>query len=232
MEERKREKRTLIEIEILLILLVILIFIVIRCLGLIEHKSLVPTGNIDIFDIIFLPTTSAEEDATSNGKQDGKQDGKAPIYKEDRKEDVSVFDAEGVYSDGVYTDIRKLNIFTQTTYYIVNNKIAPTSENAYQFVIRNNSTFAINYDLIMLEDNPYDINMKYRLKLNGKYIIGNANKYVTANELERFNLKLNRNKYDTYTLEWKWFESDNDTKIGKSIDANYQLNIKIAATEY
>ena len=82
-------------------------------------------------------------------------------------EGVEVFDEKTAYSKKT-----TLDIFNSSTYYVADNKIAPASENSYQFVIRNNNDFNIEYDLDMIEENKYNINMKYRLKLNGVYVAG------------------------------------------------------------
>ena len=74
--------------------------------------------------------------------------------------------------------------------------------------------------------------MKYRLKLNGVYVAGNANKWLTYDELNQYNIGLSSNTYNVYTLEWKWFESKNDTEVGTNINSNYKLELKITASEY
>lgn len=131
----------------------------------------------------------------------------------------------------VYSANTPLRIFTHTSYNIVNNVIAPMSENSYQFVIRNNNDFDLNYSFEAIEENKYNINMKYRLKLNGKYVLGNDNKYVTAKDLYQYDITLNSGNHDVYTLDWKWFESKNDTEIGTNINSNYKLNLKILASQ-
>ena len=248
-EKEKKDERLVGMIILILIALIIIIFLIIHCFGLIKHKPLIPTGNVDIFDIIFgngmscsncncgcnngqknpeckcdspecvcngmnLPMTDEEssnvEYKTGNGTLGG----------------VEVFDKDVKYS----TDT-KLNIFKQTSYYVVDDKFAPTSENSYQFVIRNHNNFNIKYDLGITETNDYNINMKYRLKLNGKYVVGDNNNWVTANELNRYNIGLANNSYDVYTLDWKWFESSNDTQVGTDIDSYYTLKLKITATQ-
>ena len=68
--------------------------------------------------------------------------------------------------------------------------------------------------------------MKYKLKKNDTYLIDH---YVSADELSASEIFLNNNQSDTYYLEWKWISSENDTQIGKTIDANYGLKIEIKA---
>ena len=57
----------------------------------------------------------------------------------------------------------------------------------------------------MSEENNHNINMRYRLKLRGKYIIGDSDNWVKAEELQRIGILLANNSYDTYTLDWCWF---------------------------
>ncbi len=270
-----KKKKHIILTTIIIILLVIIIFLLIRCLGRIENKYRIPTGNIDIFDIVFgnnsnctcgcscnnqnnvvcncnvegcicngnnnvLPLTG---ETSSNSKKKRRLLGKVSTTTEQNSTPVGNGQSTGnedntqgsldVYDEDDVTveHNTKLNIFKQATYHVLNDKIAPSSENSYQFVVRNNNNFNLNYDLEMFEKNTHDINMKFRLKLNGKYIIGNDKQYVDAEELSKYDLNLPAKTYDVYTLDWKWVESDNDTDIGTSIDAAYQLYMKVYAEQ-
>lgn len=270
-----KKKKHIILTTIIIILLVIIIFLLIRCLGRIENKYRIPTGNIDIFDIVFgnnsnctcgcscnnqnnvvcncnvegcicngnnnvLPLTG---ETSSNSKKKRRLLGKVSTTTEQNSAPVGNGQSTGnedntqgsldVYDEDDVTveHNTKLNIFKQATYHVLNDKIAPSSENSYQFVVRNNNNFNLNYDLEMFEKNTHDINMKFRLKLNGKYIIGNDKQYVDAEELSKYDLNLPAKTYDVYTLDWKWVESDNDTDIGTSIDAAYQLYMKVYAEQ-
>lgn len=143
------------------------------------------------------------------------------------EKDILVYDEEVVY-----TMDTPLNIFTHSVSHINGNKIAPGTENIYNFYIKNTNNFDIIYNLYITEENNYNINMKYRLKYKGEYIVGNENGYVSAQELSQTNIELARNKLDEYALEWKWIESDNDTEVGRNLEANYKLNLKIVAQQY
>lgn len=142
---------------------------------------------------------------------------------------LTVYDGETVYASNT-----QLKIFENKSYYVKDDLIAPESENSYQFVIRNNNDFAIIYSLEFVQTNLYNINMKYRLKQGGEYIVGNDENWVTASELLQKEIGLANDSYNVYTLDWKWFESDNDsdTKIGTNIEANYSLDINIFANRY
>lgn len=229
--EKKNERNFIVSI-LILILLIIIIFLLVKNLGFIDHRPRIPTGNVDIFDIIF------KNDCNNNccncncntNCPDCNED--EPGFKPEDNDNpldtgIDVFDKETEYGNNT-----KLNIFSKTSYYVVDGKIAPGSENAYQFVIRNNNDFNIKYSLELTETNKFNINMKYRLKLNDKYIVGDENNWVSYEELDQYNLALASNTYDIYTLDWKWFEGSNDTEVGMNIDSEYRLDIKILASSY
>ena len=238
-EREKKNERNFIMMILILIALIIIIFLLVRSLGFINHKPRIPTGNIDIFDIIFRQdckcncyycnsgncNNCSNANNCNNNCNNSNNSNRTPPQVE--QEGVEVLDKETEYSHNT-----PLNIFTNTTYYVVNDKIAPLTENAYQFVIRNHNDFNIKYTLELNEENKYDINMKYRLKLNGVYVAGNNDKWLTYDELNQYNMGLSANTYDVYTLEWKWFESENDTEVGTNINSNYKLELKITASEY
>ena len=261
----KNKDRTVLIVILILIALIIIIFLLIKCLGLIDHKQRIPTGNVDIYDIIFgnktgngscncgcgccgnnamLPLTSDEEGQKQQGTQSGQNcncnipgctcgcNNNKIIASTDSNDtnttpkEVTVFDKETEYDYNT-----PLNIFKQTAYEVVEDKIAPASENTYQFVVRNNNDFNIMYNVEMTETNVYNVNMRYRLKLNGHYVVGNDKDYVSYEELNQYNIKLASNSHDVFSLDWKWFESSNDTAVGTSIDAHYRLDLKITATQ-
>ncbi|MCL2860471.1 MAG: hypothetical protein FWF46_08015 [Oscillospiraceae bacterium] len=85
--------------------------------------------------------------------------------------------------------------------------------------------------MTFIEDNEYNVNMKYKLKQNDSYVAGDFNTWVNASELNIQNLVLQENEQKTYTLEWKWIESTNDTEIGILESAIYQLSIHYCAEE-
>ena len=106
------------------------------------------------------------------------------------------------------------------------NIIAPESSNTYEFNVKNSTNSKLKYKIKFVEDNPYNINMKYKLKKNGTYIVDN---YVSASDLNVIDVVIDVNKNDKYDLEWKWVSSDNDTEVGRVGNANYELKIEIEA---
>ena len=65
------------------------------------------------------------------------------------------------------------------------------------------------------------------MKCGEEYAIGNDKTWVSANELVTNFKNLNKGISDNYSLEWKWFDDDdNDTVAGKNMDSEYKLNIR------
>lgn len=219
MEENKRK----ILIICVIFLVIILMFISFLYFGRINDYK--PTGNVDIFDI--------NVDCDCDNKCDNKKNdipvisNKSNSNKNTIKEDdmelnkVYVTDKNGNY---VYQN--KLGIFSNPAYEM-KEIVAPGDSNVYHFVIHNSTKNNIKYNLSMIEKSEYKINMKYRLLLNNKYIIGDKNNWVSASELKLSSLQLPKSDSNNYTLEWKWFDSDNDNIVGKNMTSLYSLNIKI-----
>ena len=104
--------------------------------------------------------------------------------------------------------------------------IAPENTGSYQFDLKNGTKFVLKYNINFIENNPYNINLKFKLKKNDTYLIDH---YVSASELNVSDILLNSNQNDKYYLEWKWVSSDNDTLVGKNINSNYELKIEVKA---
>lgn len=123
-----------------------------------------------------------------------------------------------------------LNIFNNK--YFNSSKIAPGIAGEYLFKINNATNRKISYDISMYEDNIYGINMKYKLRLGDKYLVGSEDSWGNASDLKLENIKEKASSVDNYTLEWYWESSENDTEIGKNFDANYRLEINITTNLY
>ena len=128
-------------------------------------------------------------------------------------------------SNITWTEATSVEIF-ENPLYDRGKIIAPESSNTYQFEIKNSTGFNIKYDIEFTESNPYNINLKYKLKKNDTYLVS---EYSSVSELNTLNQLLDMNESDTYYLEWKWISSSNDTSIGESGDANYSLKIDVKA---
>lgn len=236
-KERQEKNNRLLKIIIMILILIIILLLLCRCTR--ENEELKPTGNVDIFDIIFGNNTGSDCNCTcdkpdENGKCttcNNTQTG-GNSFGSSNPDDDGYFEGLYVYDDDkVFSQSTTLNIFTQTSYYVAKDRIAPGSQNTYQFVIRNNNNFGIKYSIDMAETNLQNINMKYRLRLNGRYIVGNENDYVSFDELNQYDVILNNQSSNEYELDWKWIESSNDTEIGENIGSKYRLDLVIRATK-
>ena len=137
--------------------------------------------------------------------------------------EVEVFDNE---KDAIsWNGSDNLRIFSKSIYNF-DDVIAPECENTYQFVVRNNTKYTINYNIDFIETNNYNINMRYKLKKNDSYIVNDFSK-PSSLSISKFVLKPGES--DVYYLDWKWVSSSNDTKIGSNPEAKYELKIEVKA---
>lgn len=128
--------------------------------------------------------------------------------------------------------LEELNIFRNQKY---NNQniIAPKSTGTYAFLVKNITDTNLVYDLQLKEINNYNINMKYKLKLENVYIAGSKEEWKDIKDINIENIIVPAESTNLYTLEWYWADNDvQDTKIGSLTYADYTLRIKIGAQIY
>ena len=128
--------------------------------------------------------------------------------------------------------LEELNIFRNQKY---NNQniIAPRSTGTYSFLVKNVTDTNLVYDLQLKEINKYNINMKYKLKLENVYIAGSKEEWKDIKDINIENIIVPAESTNLYTLEWYWADNDvQDTKIGSLTYADYTLRIKIGAQIY
>ncbi len=119
-----------------------------------------------------------------------------------------------------------LNIFANS-HFNNHNIIAPGMRGRYNFEIENSSNKKIIYFIKFKEENDKEINLKYRLKKNSNYVLGNDNEWIYINNQTTENNSLVGKAKEGYTLEWYWEDSDRDTQIGQDKNVNYKINIEI-----
>ena len=212
---------------ILMLILIIFILIYFMNIGKIKHYYGDPTGNVDIYDITVpenpirdLPIYNPIEPPSNNNNNNNEQQPSDQGEDNDEIGKIYVDDKNGDY---VYQT--KLKVFENPAYEYT-NKIAPGSHNTYQFIVHNSSEIDLMYKTTMFEETEYKVNLKYRLKTNGTYILGSDNHWVTANELVTSLTRLNAGASDNYTLDWRWFDDDyNDTIAGKNMTSLYKLKV-------
>ena len=164
-----------IVILILIVLNFLLLYLLKNDIGKIEYQT--PTGNIDVFHIDCDCKDTEKTETVFGDNSVGEKLESNPIYNEDGS--ILINDENGNWN---YQN--KLKIFENPAFEM-KELIAPGSTNVYQFVIYNNADNKMEYAFKMSEINDNRINMKYRLKLNGEYIIGNDKTWVTAEKLHK-----------------------------------------------
>ena len=245
-----KQRRYKIWIIIFLItIIVILMYLLTKNVGYIYNgKTANSTGNVDIFDITIDNVNKNTKDKTN---QENEINNKSSYIKNELtnnnndnnniKNNVinNTITNDDIDKDKPNNEIeikdqydvwynKKARIFSNPAYEF-KSKIAPGTSNMYRFIIKNNNDFDIIVNISMLEENPYNINMRYKLKSDNNYIVGDKQSYKKASELNIENIEIKSNESKEYNLEWKWIDSENDTKIGETIDANYKLTIDVEA---
>lgn len=125
-----------------------------------------------------------------------------------------------------FNDINNLDIFKNFEY-TQRNLIYPGLSGVYDFNVENYSKKDIFYKLTITVNNPHKVNMKYKIKRNGIYILGSDNEYISIDKLSLNDFKLNSRRGDLYTLYWKWEDSPNDNYSTNPITrGDYSVNIK------
>ena len=241
-----KEKIRDLVIKVILIIIIIILLIHNCCMLKKSKNEKTPTGNVDIIEIkcdkddrcaIDDGKDNKDDDKKNNNGNNGKNNGgnnnnnNVNNNSDDKKEEETIpvndDDEELIVRD---KDVRwsgstSARIFSNSMYKL-DNKIAPESSNTYQFVVKNGTKYDLKYVIEFVEDNPYNINMKYKLKKNDAYIVDH---YISLSELNISPAILSQNGRDTYYLEWKWVSSDNDTEIGTNPNSTYNLKIVIKA---
>ncbi len=255
MEEDERSSGNKIIATIVGILLITIAILLWLLLKPAPEPEQIPTGNVDVFDIRigclcknkdgkdcddddenkdedgFIPDTSPGANSSSggtNGYSEKKINGKTDTNV-DEDGIVYVDDANGWY---IYQ--KNLKVF-QNAAFEYTNKIAPGVSNSYDFKVHNETKNSIRYSIEFDEKSEYAVNMLYRLKRAGKYVVGSDTKWVKSSELVSGLKFLTKDGVDNYTLDWKWpYEGGTDkadTKAGENMTSDYKLGIRIRFEE-
>ena len=205
MQKNEQKKDKFFRIITVLLIIIIIILLFFSRFGKINNYP-VPTGNVDVFDI----DVDIDYANVSHGNTN---------YNKDTSTNTAI-NIGTSYSKNIRTETSDNNQYT--------NKIAPGVSNTYHFVVHNSSKMELKYYVEMYENSEYQVNLRYRLKRNNNYVIGNDNNWVTADELKTAFKNIKDSSSDNYSLDWKWFDNDNvaDTKAGKNMTSLYKLNIR------
>lgn len=132
-----------------------------------------------------------------------------------------------------FNELKEIDVF-KNKYFNYSPIIAPGVEGEYNFTVENEGESNFIYDIAFSEENPHKINMVYKLKLNGKYVLGNENDWVKGRDLSRKGSLLKSRANDIYTVEWRWEDTNYDTEIGEQGGENgayYKLHINVVAEQ-
>lgn len=210
---------------IILLIIIILILFFFMNFGKIGN-NLVPTGKVDVFDIDIDCGCSDDGECTTTDEYGNKI--AIPTFNRlVNKNDIGIVFVDD--KNGNYIYQQNLQIFNNAAFQYT-DKIAPGVSNTYHFVVHNSTKLKLRYYIEMYEESEYKVNLKYRLKRNNSYVIGNDSKWVTANELKTEFSKINASTSDNYSLDWKWEYEDGkdeeDTIAGENMTSKYKLNIR------
>lgn len=237
---------------VVLVWMLVLSYLLIKSFGDIENSEvLVPTGNVDIFEVGCACCCKDGDDGCGmsdddlNGKEEdsaakeygGSEDVRRPTDEKDSSNKQSSDDGQSsdpeiriadvtVYDDYRVWDNQDLRIFSNPAYEY-RNVIAPGSYNSYAFAIRNKNDFDIVVDILLNEANNNNINMQYKLKNDNNYLLGAPDKYEAINGRVISDVEIPANGYKSYILDWKWVDSSNDAMVGFDINSLYKLSIMV-----
>lgn len=134
-----------------------------------------------------------------------------------------IFIAEADGTD--WNDVENLAVFFNETF--GDSVIAPGMSGTYRFRFQNQNADALVYSLAFSEDNPYGIDLRYRLKRDGAYL--GEGQYVGAGEIPSADLTIEPLSTALFELEWIWIHNDEaDTEAGEN-QAQYALTITLTA---
>lgn len=129
-----------------------------------------------------------------------------------------------------WESLKQLDMF-KNDYFKDKALIAPGVQGKYSFTVENESEATFNYNINFTPENPYNVNMVYKLKKNGKYVLGDEEKWESYEGLRRINQKLSSSSIDVYTVEWRWEDTDYDTPIGETEGAYYKMYVDVIAEQ-
>lgn len=129
-----------------------------------------------------------------------------------------------------WQELKELSIF-KNRYFNDKSIIAPGISGIYNFTVENYFSSNIKYSMSFAEENNLKINLRFKLKRNGVYIVGNENDWVNCEELSQKDIYINSKSSDIYTLEWKWIDNNNDTEIGENDKSTYKIKVNVYAEE-
>ncbi|MDO5557362.1 MAG: hypothetical protein Q4G05_03880 [Clostridia bacterium] len=110
--------------------------------------------------------------------------------------------------------------------------IYPGDSGEYNFIIENATIKSLYYKIRITDKNIHNINIKYRLKLDNVYILGDENTWHSSKDINLKDILALRDSRSHYILEWKWFDDENSEKMLKDGLAIYKVYISVYSSLY
>ena len=103
-----------------------------------------------------------------------------------------------------------------------------------KFGVKNVTNGDIIYDVGFTDQSNYLVNMKYKLKIDNIYIVGDENHYVSLDQMKVNDITVVNGSNNIFTIEWYWEDDDpRDVIVGMAEPTQYYtLNLAINAREY
>ena len=223
-QNNQEQETTMFEKKILVYLIIITIILIFIAIFFIHNIVDKATINSSQTAAITYPDNNPDDmDYTNdgNGNNNGNETNPTIVEGDAR---LKIFEGTKEWSE-----LRELNIFHRTHDPVVDDKIAPGVQDTYTYTVECYGDYSMLYNLVFQEENPLNINMKYKMKYNGKYVAGDENTWVDYDALTQTGLTIKPGTVDVFTLDWRWEDADNDTEIGQTDGAKYILNVLSSA---
>lgn len=225
-EENYDEKHNIFEKKIIIYLVIITLLLIFFSIFFI--KDIVDFGVVNSKQTAVITYPDKEDidniDYSNDGNnQNNNNNNQTPVIV-DREARLRILQGTTEWNE-----LKELDIFEHSAIHVATGKIAPGVEGTYTYTVENPGELDMLYNIAVSEDNPYKVNMVFKLKRNGNFVAGNDNEWVKVDQLTQENIKIATGSTDIYTLDWKWEDSENDTEIGKTEDAYYKIQLQADA---
>lgn len=216
--EQINENKT-IKIVIKVLVTLILIITLLILLSIILNEELLHLGE-GIYNNIINNTISGTVDNANNNVINTVKPSDTDI------KDDYVLNYLFVVSEGnKWGTEQEINVFNNEFY--SDNIIAPGVCGKYDFTVENTGHKLVTYNLDLEEINDKNINLQYKVKMNGEYIL---EQWTRVEDISLSTFQLQPYTNAEYIFEWEWIDAENDTIIGEDAENTmYKIKIKINA---
>lgn len=100
--------------------------------------------------------------------------------------------------------------------------IWPGQSDKFVFYVQNDGELPLNYQLSLSENNASNIPLRFKILMDGKYIVGSKNSWASTANFSGKNIEIDPGKTVQYKIIWEWPDentpeaNERDTKLGIS----------------